>query len=51
MRGVRDEFSYEEQPSEEQADWVKFRLPEPLDYFLYCPSCEKWSAIGMTEEL
>ncbi|PRY08871.1 hypothetical protein CLV24_12035 [Pontibacter ummariensis] len=47
---VRDEFSYKELPDKEQPHWKETGVLDSIDYFLYCPSCEEYSALFMTEE-
>jgi hypothetical protein len=48
--GERDEFIYKELPDKEQPHWKESGILESIDYFLYCPSCEEWSAILEIEE-
>lgn len=50
-RGVRDEFSFKELPDEEQCDWEKAEIKESIDFFLYCASCEEYSAVLELEDL
>ncbi|PRY08858.1 hypothetical protein CLV24_12022 [Pontibacter ummariensis] len=48
--GVRDEFSYKELPDEQQPHWKETGMLDSIDYFLYCPSCEEYSAILAVDE-
>lgn len=34
----------------EQPHWAKSGMLTLIDYFLYCPSCEEYSALFKTEE-
>lgn len=43
--GIRDEFTFDEMPVKEQVHWEKSGIKESIGYFLYCPSCDKYSAI------
>lgn len=47
--GARDEFNFDELPKEQQPHWEEAVILESIDYFLYCPSCEEWSALFKTE--
>lgn len=42
---LRDEFSFDEQSDKEQIHWQKSGIVKSIKSFLYCPSCEEYSAI------
>lgn len=48
--GIRDEFSFKELPDHEQHHWEKSEIVDQIDYFLYCPNCDEYSAIIEIEE-
>ena len=47
---LRDEFSYKELPDDQQSHWAKSGVVNQIDYFLYCPNCDEYSAIFEIEE-
>ncbi|MCC9134862.1 hypothetical protein ACFSKU_19835 [Pontibacter silvestris] len=47
---ARDKFEYDELPKEEQLHWDKAGIQQSIDFILYCPSCEEYSALLKTEE-
>lgn len=49
--GIRDEFSYMELPDKEQPHWKASGILSSVDYFLYCPNCDEYSAILEVDEL
>lgn len=49
--GTRDEFSFYELPEEEQRHWDKSGMIGSIDFFLYCPICDEYSAILDIDEI
>lgn len=47
--GARDEFSFDELPNIQQSQWKESGMLDSVDYFLYCPSCNEYSALFKTE--
>jgi hypothetical protein len=48
--GLRDEFSLDELPDEEQEHWKEPEIKDSIESFLFCPTCEEYSAIFGVEE-
>lgn len=46
----RDKFRYDELPKEEQLHWDDTGIQKSIDFILYCPSCEEYSALLKTED-
>lgn len=48
---ARDKFEFNELPKEEKLHWDKAGVSKSIDFILYCPSCEEYSAILDVEGL